>query len=202
MHDDDRSEITRWIERLDGDDSEALERLIPLLYGELRQLARRRLSGERAGHTLGTTGLVHEAYLRLRVQRRIGARDRAGFFAAAANTMRRILIDYARARSRQKRGCGQAPLSLDEVDPLLARHETEELLALDRALDRLETLQPRVVRVVEHRFFAGLGLAETAALLDVSTKTVQRDWIAGMAWLRKEVVGARDSTIADHRSAA
>lgn len=187
------SEVTHWLERLRGGDDEALEQLVPLLYREIRQVARSRMRGERMGHTLGTTGLVHETYLRLLRQKRIAADDRTHFLGVAAATMRRVLVDYARSRQRKKRGGGIQPLPLDEFEPLLADEETSEMLALHEALQRLEKVNPRAARVVEYRFFAGLSLEETAALVERSRKTVQRDWQAARAWLRKEVASLDQS---------
>jgi RNA polymerase sigma factor (TIGR02999 family) len=179
--------VTRGLAELAAGSPGALERLVPLLYDDLRRLARQRLRGEREGHTLGTTALVHEAYLRLAAHRRLGAEDRAGFFAAASNTMRRVLVDYARARRRAKRGAGEAPVPLAEVASFLSDRAAAETLALDDALTRLEAANPRAARVFEQRLFGGLALEEIAVALGVSTKTVQRDWEAARAWLRKEV---------------
>lgn len=165
----------------------ALDRLVPLLYDDLRRLARQRLRHERDGHTLDTTGLVHEAYMRLSTQRQLAPTDRAEFFAAASNTMRRILVDYARARRRQKRGGGQTAVPVEDVERFLTEPAVSEALALDQALDRLEAVQPRAARVFEQRFFGGLAVEEIALAQGVSTKTVQRDWEAARAWLRKEV---------------
>ena len=164
-----------------------VDELVPQLYEELRRLARAHLRRERPGHTLGTTALVHEAYVRLAGQAGLSADDRTRFFAIASNTMRRVLVDYARERRRIKRGGGAAAVPLDDVEPFLSEEEADELLALDDALDRLATLDPRAASVVQHRFFGGFTLEETASLLDVSLKTVQRDWVAASAWLRKEV---------------
>jgi len=164
-----------------------VDELVPQLYEELRRLARAHLRRERPGHTLGTTALVHEAYVRLAGQAGLSADDRTRFFAIASNTMRRVLVDYARERRRIKRGGGAAAVPLDDVEPFLSEDEADELLALDDALDRLATLDPRAASVVQHRFFGGFTLDETASLLDVSLKTVQRDWLAASAWLRKEV---------------
>ena len=164
-----------------------VDELVPQLYEELRRLARAHLRRERPGHTLGTTALVHEAYVRLAGQAGLAADDRTRFFAIASNTMRRVLVDYARERRRIKRGGGAAAVPLDDVEPFLSEEEADELLALDDALDRLATLDPRAASVVQHRFFGGFTLDETASLLDVSLKTVQRDWLAASAWLRKEV---------------
>lgn len=182
-----QGQITQWLHRLrDGDDG-ALEQLMPLLYDELRVLARKQLRHERAGHTLSTTSLVNEAYLRLVDQHRLDAHDRPQFFAVAAVTMRRILVDYARARKRLKRGGGKAAVPLEEAEQFLSDEEADEVLALEEALDRLAELEPRAVQVVQCRFFTGLTLEETAEALDISVKTVQRDWIAARAWLRKEI---------------
>ena len=180
-------QVTQWLRRLRDGDEAALEHLMPLVYEELRLLARKQLRGERRGHTLSTTDLVNEAYLRLIDQHQLRAEDRPQFFAIAATTMRRILVDYARTRKRLKRGGGQVPLPLEEVEGFLSDQEADEVLALDAALDRLATLEPRAVQVVQCRFYSGLTLDETAQALDVSVKTVQRDWIAARAWLRKEM---------------
>jgi RNA polymerase sigma-70 factor, ECF subfamily len=180
-------EITRGLERLRHGECGSLDRVVTLLYDELRRLARQRLRDERSSHTLDTTALVHEAYLRLFHQQSIDAKTRAEFFAVASNTMRRVLVDYARARRRQKRGGGVAVLPLEEVEPFLTDRAADEVLHLDEALERLRTLQPRAVQVVEMHFFGGLSLVEIAAALGLSEKTVQRDWQAARAWLRKEV---------------
>jgi len=184
------SDITRLLGRVADGDHDALDRVVRLLYDELRTMARQRLEGERVGHTLSATALVNEVYLKLAQHRRINARDRAQFFAVAATTMRRVLVDYARAKRRHKRGGGEAHVPLDEVEPFLSDEEAEEVLALDDALNRLAEINPRGAQVVQHRFYAGLSLEETAESLGVSAKTVQRDWVAARAWLRKEV--ARD----------
>ena len=164
-----------------------VDELVPQLYDELRRLAHAHLRREQTGHTLGTTALVHEAWVRLAGQSGLSADDRTRFFAIASNTMRRVLVDYARERRRIKRGGGGVAVPLDEVEPFLSEEEAEEMLALDDALDRLVTLNPRAAAVVQHRFFGGFTLDETASLLGVSLKTVQRDWLAASAWLRKEV---------------
>ena len=183
------SEVTEWIERLRQGEEGALDELIPLLYAELCRIAHGRMRGERSDHTLSTTALVHEAYLKLRRERRVNVADRSQFLAAAGNTMRRILVDHARARTRKKRGGGRRPISLDDAEPLFDVAKAEEILALDDALSRLESANPRGVEVVVHRVFSGLTSDETAELLGVSSKTVQRSWVAARAWLRKEVAG-------------
>jgi RNA polymerase sigma factor (TIGR02999 family) len=129
--------------------------------------------------------------MRLAERERLAPRDRSHFFAMAAQSMRRVLIDHARGRNRLKRGAGEVPLTLDAIDELLTPQAAEELTALDDALDRLASMNPRAARVVELRFFAGLTLEETAEHLDVSLRTVQRDWLIARAWLRKEVSAAR-----------
>lgn len=179
--------VTQLLGRLREGDAEALDRLIPLVYDELRSLARAQLRREDPGHTLGSTALVHEAYMRLAAREELGAADRRHFFAIAAQAMRRVLIDHARTRKRKKRGAGQRLHSLDDAAALLADDAAEELTAIDDALGRLAHASPRAARVVECRFFAGLTLQETADILDVSMKTVQRDWLLARAWLRKEV---------------
>lgn len=186
-------EITRGLSALERGEPGALDRVVSLLYDDLRRLARQRLRRERDGHTLDTTGLVHEAYLRLSTQRQLATSDRAQFFAAASNTMRRILVDYARARGRQKRGGGGIAVPVEDVEPFLTEPATSEALALDEALDRLDAAQPRAARVFEQRFFGGLAVEEIAQANGVSTKTVQRDWEAARAWLRKEVRGSLGS---------
>ena len=182
-------DVTLWLERWRGGDGEAFERIVPLVYGELREVARRALRRERPDHTLSATALVHETYLRLLDQRRIAAQDRGGFLSIAACTMRRLLVDYARSRQRDKRGAGASALPLEEAEHLLTDGQAEELLALDLALDRLAAANPRGCQVIEHRYFAGLSLEESAQALGVSVKTVHRDFLASRAWLRKELHG-------------
>lgn len=181
------STVTDWLVRLrDGDDA-ALDQLLPLVYGELRSLARSQLRAEDTGHTLGATALVHEAYMRLADREKLQPEDRRHFFAIAAQAMRRVLIDHARARKRKKRGSGRVALSLEDMAGFLHEDAAEELVALDQAVDELARANPRAARVVECRFFVGLTLDETAQTLGVSLKTVQRDWLLARAWLRKEV---------------
>jgi RNA polymerase sigma factor (TIGR02999 family) len=174
--------------------ADAVMDLIAQHYEELRSLARGLLRRERVGHTLDTAGLVNEAWLRLAAQSGLTAPERARFFAIAVTTMRRILVDHARARLRIKRGAGAEPMSLDDAQTvaLLTTEEADHLVVLDEALERLETASPRAAEVVRYRFFGGLSLEETAALLGVSSKTVQRDWLAARAWLRKEVARGLD----------
>jgi RNA polymerase sigma factor (TIGR02999 family) len=173
-------------ENTDGDEA-AIARLIPLVYDELRRIAHAQRRRERPDHTLNTTALVHEAYLRLVDQTRVQWRDRAHFYAVAALAMRRILVNHAEARRAAKRGGGIEPVPLDESVVALDDQQADDLLALDQALTRLRAFNPRGAQVVEYRFFAGLGYDEIAMLLNVSTVTVRRAWDAARAWLRREL---------------
>ena len=159
-----------------------VDRLLPLVYEELRGMAHGYLVRERPGHSLNTTALVHEAYLKLVDQTRAPAQSRAYFFGAAARAMRQILVDHARHRRRQKRGGGQRPVTLED-HYLAADAFAAEVLDLDDALERLAAIEPRAARVVESRFFGGLSVEETAEVLGVSSRTVKRDWIMAKAWL-------------------
>jgi RNA polymerase sigma factor (TIGR02999 family) len=168
-----------------------LDELVPQLYGELRLIARRQRRRERADHTLDTTAVIHEAYLRLAGQRCVRWEDRARFLAAAAGMMRRVLVDHARRRRTAKRGAAPVHVSLDERAGVVdVRDET--LLALDDALARLATLDARLARVVECRFFGGLTEPETAAALGVTDRTVRRDWTKARGWLYA-ALGADDA---------
>lgn len=180
--------VTIWLHRLRDGDPDALDCLLPLVYEELRVLASSHLRRERDTHTLSATALVHEAYLRLNERDQLTPGDRRHFFAIAAQAMRRVLIDYARTRNRAKRGGGVRPEPLgQEHAAFLTDEAADELLSLDAALERLTLANARAARVVEQRFFAGLTLEETADVLGVSLKTVQRDWLIARAWLRKEI---------------
>lgn len=180
-------EITELLDRLAEGREEALERLVPLLYDELRRIARENLRKERAGHTLQTTALVHEAYLRLLGGAPVRASDRARFFGAASRAMQRILVDHARARRRQKRGGDLRRVPLEHVEDLLTERQADEIVALEDALGRLEGVDDRCAEVVRLRFFGGLEMQEIAETIGVSERTVRRDWISARAWLRKEV---------------
>jgi RNA polymerase sigma-70 factor, ECF subfamily len=169
-----------------GGSESALERLIPLVYEELRRVARRCLRHERAYHTLQTTGLVNEAYLRLVRSSRVQWRDRTHFFALTAQLMRRVLVDEARRRGYQKRGGNLTRVTLDET-PAVLPENPEDLIALDEALTRLADVAPRKVRVVELRFFGGLTIEETAEVLEVSTDIVKREWRTAKLWLLREL---------------
>lgn len=179
--------ITGCLSRLRSGDPAALDELFPLIYDELKIVARAQLSREATGHTLGPTALVHEAYVRLADRERLMPEDRRHFFVIASQTMRRILIDHARSRKRVKRGSGQVAVPLEEIEALMTDSAADELLALDEALERLAKVNPRAAQVVERRFFGGLSLEETGDSLGVSLKTVQRDWLLARAWLRKEI---------------
>ena len=165
-----------------------MEEMFPLVYDELRRMAARKLRNERDGHTLSTTALVHEAWLELTKLNRIQWQNRSHFLAVAAQAMRRILIDYAVARRRQKRGGGQALESLDDGDALAIAHARgDELVALDEALARLMAMNERQARIVECRFYGGMSVEETAEALDVSPATVKREWATARAWLNREL---------------
>lgn len=179
--------VTACLELLRAGEPGALDRLLPLVYDQMRVLARAQIRREDAGATLGATALVHEAYVRLAEREHLAPKDRSHFFAIASQSMRRVLIDHARARKRQKRGLGVVPVSLEEVDALLTVEAADELESLDEALTRLEQVNARAAAVVERRYFGGLTLEETAESLDVSLKTVQRDWLLARAWLRREM---------------
>jgi RNA polymerase sigma-70 factor, ECF subfamily len=163
-------------------DSPALERLVPLVYEELREMAQRQLGREHGNVTIQTTELVHEAYLRLVDHDRVTRQGRAYFFGAAARAMRQVLIEAARRRGAQKRGGGEAPVTLDDALTAVDAYASE-LLDLDRALGELEKVSPRQARVVECRYFGGLSVEETAAALDVSPRSVKGDWALARAWL-------------------
>lgn len=180
-------EVTRLLGQLRDGDEEALERLMPLVYDELRRIARQRMRGEWRQHTLGPTALVHEAYLRLLKSESIQAEDRSQLLAVASETMRRVLVDYARTRKALKRGEGKATVTLEEAEAFLSERQAEEVLALEEALGRLAGFDERAARVVQYRFFGGLTLEEAGEVLRISAKTVQRDWLAARAWLRNEV---------------
>jgi RNA polymerase sigma factor (TIGR02999 family) len=175
-------EITRLIIEARRGSHDALDRLFPLVYEELSAMAHRALLRERVDHTLSTSALVHEAYLRLVDQERTTWNDRVHFLAIAATAMRRILVDYARRQKRLKRGGERRSVTLDDA-MLVADERADTLLALDEALAGLGTLSERLSRVVECRFFAGLTTEETAAALQVTTRTVERDWQKARAWL-------------------
>ena len=177
--------LVRWSQ---GDDA-ALAELTPLVYGELRRLAHRHMGGERPDHTLQTTALVNEAYLRLADQTNPRWQSRAHFFAVAARAMRQILVSYARSQQSQKRGGGALKVDLDEA-ALLSPEESKEIVDLHEALEQLSALDSRKAQVVELKYFGGLNYDEMAEVLKISPVTVRRDWKFARAWLYKELHGA------------
>ena len=167
-------------------DKEALDSLVPLVYEELRRQASRYLRRERVGHTLQTTALIHEAYLRLIDQKNVHWQNRAHFFGIAAQLMRRILVDHARHKKRAKRGGSNIRVSLVEADAMVQGQDLD-IVALDQALERLAAIDEQQSRIVELRFFSGLTVEETAEVLGISPATVKRDWSMAKAWLHREV---------------
>ena len=164
-----------------------MEEILPLVYDELRRIAARKLRNERTSHTLNATALVHEAWLELTKLNRINWQNRSHYLAIAAQAMRRILIDHAVARRRQKRGGGQAPIHLEGDAWAVADARGEELLALDEALLRLGAMNERQAQVVTYRFYGGMSVEETAETLNVSPATVKREWATARAWLNREL---------------
>jgi len=179
-------EITRLLAQWSGGDQAALDRLVPMVYDELRRLASNYMRGERPGHLLQTTALVNEAYLRLMDRQQVSCETRTQFFGVAAQVMRRVLVDYARGRDRAKRGQGVAPLSLDDV-AVLSDDRAEELLAINTALEGLTAFDPRKGKVFELRYFGGMTVEEAADVLSLSPVTVARDWRMAKLWLRREI---------------
>lgn len=167
-------------------DKEALDKLLPVVYDELRKQAARYLRRERVGHTLQTTALIHEAYLRLVDQKNVHWQNRAQFFGLAAQLMRRILVDHARTKKRAKRGGSDIRVSLTGAK-VLAKSEDLDVVALDEALDRLAQIDEQQSKIVELRFFSGLTVEETAEVLSISPATVKRDWSMAKAWLHREL---------------
>lgn len=178
----DQGDVTRLVIDAGAGDRRAAEELLPLVYEQLRAIAHQRMEHERPGHTLQATALVHEAYLRLVGNRRIEWAGRAHFYAAAAEAIRRILLDHAKAHSRAKRGGRNRQIVLSIVD-LAAEHDSAEILALDEAICRLEGRDERLSQVVRLRFYAGLSVADTAKALGLSERTVKRHWSFARAWL-------------------
>jgi RNA polymerase sigma factor (TIGR02999 family) len=185
--------VTRLLVDWREGDASALASLIPLVYQDLRRAARRCLRAERPGHTLRTTGLVNEAYLRLVGCGRVQWQDRDHFFAVATQLMRRALVDAARRRGYQKRGGESVRVGLEEADGAAPERHVD-LVALDLALERLATVAPRKARVVEMRFFGGLSIEQTAAALEVSTDIVKREWRTAKLWLLRDLTESSDGT--------
>jgi RNA polymerase sigma factor (TIGR02999 family) len=179
-------DVSRILRRVSEGTQSPAQELLPLVYDELRRLARRQMGAERPGQTLQPTSLVHEAFLRLVGEGDPGWENRRHFFAAAATAMRRILVERARAKASRKRGGGRERVGLD-LDDFALEDRSERLLALDEALDRLERRDPPMARLVQLRFFAGLSAEETAHALEISVRTVHRDWAVARAWLRVEI---------------
>lgn len=188
----DAGDVTRLLHQLQSGEPGALDRLYPLVYDELRRVARQALARERPDHTLQATELVNEAYFKLLGAAGVAWQDRSHFLAVASRALRQILVDHARRRQAEKRGGGAEVVTLGEADAALSLPD-EELLALDEALGRLDAVEPRLRAVIEHRFFAGLTERETAAVLGVTERTVQRDWVKARAWLYREIYPAGES---------
>jgi len=191
-----RSDVTDLLRRWGRGDREALDRLMPLVYQELHRMASRYLTSERSGHTLQSTALVHEAYVRLVDQRLVDWQNRAQFFGLAAQAMRRILVDHARSRGRAKRGSDAPRVAMETIDPVATADavDPEDALAIDVALNKLQAIDPGQARIVELRFFGGLTVEETAEVLSTSPSTVKREWALARAWLRRELDGAGGDT--------
>ena len=187
MDGSDRSDVSLLLHAAGSGDSDAMEALLPLLYDELHELAHRQRRRQRGPATLNTTSLLHEAYLKL-VRANGSFEDRTHFFRLAAKSMRQILVDYARRHRAAKRGGGEAPATFDE-EMFDVGKRSEELIALDEALEQLAKLSPRQSEIVSMRYFAGFTIPETAELLGLSAATVSRDWAAAQAWLQQEMGG-------------
>ena len=183
----DRPNITEMLKAWSGGDREAAENFMPHVYDELRRQAHRYLRRERENHTLQTAGLVNEAYIRLIDQKNVTWQNRAHFFGIASQMMRRILVNYAVGRSRDKRGGGAIQITLDDATVGSCNETDEQLIALDQALTRLETRDERQARIVELKYFTGLSIEETAEVLKISPATVKREWTMAKAWLRSEL---------------
>jgi RNA polymerase sigma factor (TIGR02999 family) len=184
---DTSADVTNLLLRWSAGDPDALDRLIPLVYGELRRIAGRHLRAERQEHTLAPTALVNEVYLRLVNQRQVSWQNRAQFFGVAAQLMRRILVDHARRRQAGKRGASVAIVPLEAAGEVTAADGAADVLAIDGALERLAAHDPDHARIVELRFFAGLTVEEVAHLLDRSPRTIKREWRLARAWLYREL---------------
>jgi len=184
--------VTMLLKQISSGNQNAVAEPVPLLYDELRRMASRYLQRERPGHTLQATALVHEAYLRLVDQKGVEWQNRSHFFGVAAQQMRRILVDYARAHHAAKRGGPLPKISLDDA-LAIAEGRTGDLLELDEVLTRLASIDAQQVRIIELRFFAGLTVEETAEVLNISPATVKREWTTAKAWLAREIERGRDS---------
>jgi RNA polymerase sigma-70 factor (ECF subfamily) len=184
------SEVTALLAAAQSGDEAATNQLVPVVYDELRRLARRHMARQRRGHTLQTTDLVNEAYLKLVNVKGAGWKDRLHFFAVASSAMRCVLVDHARRRAYAKRGGNPVRVSLREADQV-SEQRTAEVIAVDQALSRLATVDPRKSQIVELRYFGGLGVEEIAQLLDLSSRTIKREWRWARAWLYRELGDGR-----------
>jgi RNA polymerase sigma factor (TIGR02999 family) len=182
-----RGNVTLLLHRLKEGQTEAAENLVALVYPELHRMAAVRMRGERRGHTLQPTALVNEAYMRLVGQRRVDWKDRAHFYAVAARTMRRVLVDYARERLTGKRGGGQEKLNIDWIEIEATSEKVDEMLVIDEALTRLQEFDAQQASIIEMRYFGGMSVRETAEALRISARTVDRDWALAKAWLAREL---------------
>jgi len=181
-----RGELTHLLSQWSSGDSSALDKAVPVIYDVLHRLASGYMRGEAPGHLLQTTALVNEAYIRLLGRQRVSCETRAQFYAVAAQVMRRVLVDYARGRKRVKRGEGATPVALEDV-AVLADDRTEQVIAINEALDKLSAFDSRKARVFELRYFGGMSVDEASEALSVSPVTVARDWRMAKLWLRREI---------------
>lgn len=199
------SELTSLLKRWSNGDSTALDKLMPVVYDELRRQAEHHMRGENRGHTLQPTSLIHEAYLKLAQQQKVQFTCRAQFFGLASSVMRHILVDYARAKKSSKRGGGAAMVALDDTDGFVSEiesiqnssawsDETVDLMALDESLQRLERLDARQARIVEMRFFLSMSAEEVAAALDLSATSIKREWATARAWLLRDLGPTRSGS--------
>ncbi|MGF1671688.1 MAG: sigma-70 family RNA polymerase sigma factor [Balneolaceae bacterium] len=182
-----RNEVTQLLIASKEGDRNAIDKLFPYVFDELRNIARRQLSRERNDHTLDSIALISEAYLKLVHQEKLTWQNRAHFFAIASRSMRTILIDYARSRNAAKRGAGVEPVSIEELSISLSEEQADHLLELDEALQRLEEVNEEAARIVEYKYFGGLTTEETASVLSLSVATARRRWDFAKAWLNKEL---------------
>lgn len=187
MNDQLPDDMTVWLQRIDSGDAQSLNHVMGMVYQEMRYLARKQMRSERQDHTLCTTGLVNEAYLKLRNQADMQFSNRNEFFAFSSQCMRHILVDHARKHCAGKRGDGEKPLELNEQIESINGLQAQEICDIDLALERLKELFPRGAQVLLYRLFGGLSLLEIAEVIEVSSKTIQRDYTSAIAWLRKEV---------------
>ncbi|NIT60400.1 MAG: sigma-70 family RNA polymerase sigma factor [Aliifodinibius sp.] len=186
MTKNDKSNITQLLFRANSGDQEAFDRLFPLVYNQLRDIARHQLAREHSGHTLQKTELVHEVYLKLVDQTQIDWKNRAHFYAIATKAIRQILVDYARKKKAEKRGGDQKRITFEEEKIDLQQH-AEDLIMLNDLIEKMANLDKRRSRVAEMRFFGGMTIREIAEILDVSTRTIDRDWLKARTWLQNEL---------------